>query len=1046
MRKRKLFPLLAGGAVAVIATVAWLNREAIVSDYVDNMLTEAGVQASYSIDRIGVREQRLRNVVIGDPADPDLVAREIDLTLGIGWTGPTLTAVRARGVRLNARWTGERLTLGQIDKLLPESDGTPFALPDIAVDLDDATASVVTPWGRVALDAAGQGNLADGYAGQIGFVAPRLALAGCQAESTDGLLSVSIADGAPMVRGPAGIAALRCADSGVTLTNLRIGIDASSNDDFTTIRSRTGVRGGGSRIVGIETERLTGTVNINGELQGQIEADWQLAASRVTQAWLTADRVSLDGRGKRLASGVLSADGRIAVSGAQLGSKADQRLAGLTSLDDSTPLGPLARKFGNALRVAGSDFAVSSNFALAGRSFDTLTAAADSVRLIGANGARVAMAGDRAIRWNAQTGLAVDGTASIGGGGLPEGSVTLARAGNGASMTGEARFAPYAAGSANLAMDPLTFRADANGQTRFSTALALSGPLASGRIDRVALPVAGVIGSDGSVRIDGECRVLRWQAIAVSGTALDPGGIRLCGTGSGPLIAWSRRGLSGGMTLPAFALTGTNGESALRIASAGGRVNLATLGFALRELNASIGSGDSQTRFVAGSLSGRSQQGGFAGELRDGSGKIGPTPFLLSQANGRWTMRDGALRLDTALLIDDAAEEDRFKTLAGEAIAISFANGVVRADGRLRESLTDTAVADLTIDHAFASGSGTARFNVPDIAFARDGVQPVDISTLALGVVANVEGRVNGSGVVRWTPDGVTSNGSFSTDRLDLAAAFGPVERLSGTIRFDDLLALTTPPGQEVRLGSVNPGIEVLDGRVRYQLLPDRRVRIEQGVWPFSGGQLLLQPALLDFNADRPRRLTFDVSNVDAALFLQRYEFDNISATGIFDGVLPTIFDAEGGRVSGGTLVSRDGGGTLAYVGELSNRDLGFMANLAYSALKSLRYDNLVIRLNGNIDGEMLTEVDFSGLAQGEGAETNFISRAVARLPFTFRIRINAPFRQLLTSARGLYDPTDFIDQNLDSLLRAEREAEAARQAAATDDAAVQPSESEDQQ
>ncbi len=673
------------------------------------------------------------------------------------------------------------------------------------------------------------------------------------------------------------------------------------------------------------------------------------------------------------------------------------------------------------------------------------------MQLTGANGARVAMAGDRAIRWNAQTGVAVDGTASIGGGGLPVGSIAIARAGDGSSLTGEvdkladAHYRAAAAGRAMLAIDPLTFRADANGQTRFSTAMALSGPLAGGRIERLALPVAGVIGADGGVRIDGECRVLRWQAIAVSGTALDPGGVRLCGAGSGPLLAWSGRGLTGGITMPGFALAGTSGESPLRIASTGGSVDLATLGFALRDLNASIGSGDSQTRFVAGSLSGRSQQGGFAGELRDGSGKIGPTPFLLSQANGRWSVRDGALRLDTALLVDDAAEEDRFKTLAGDAIAISFADGVVRADGRLRESVTGTAIADLAIEHAFSSGSGTARFAVPDIAFARDGVQPVDISTLALGVVANVEGRVNGSGLVRWTPDGVTSNGSFTTDRLDLAAAFGPVERLSGTIRFDDLLALTTPPGQEVRLGSVNPGIEVLDGRVHYQLLPDRRVRIEQGVWPFSGGQLLLQPALLDFNADRPRRLTFDVSNVDAALFLQRYEFDNISATGIFDGVVPTIFDGNGGRVVGGSLVSRDGGGTLAYVGELSNRDLGFMANLAYSALKSLRYDNLVVRLNGNIDGEMLTEVDFSGLAQGEGAEANFITRAVAKLPFTFRIRINAPFRQLLTSARGLYDPTDFIDQNLDSLLRAEREAEAARQAAATDDAAVQPSESEDQ-
>ena len=123
------------------------------------------------------------------------------------------------------------------------------------------------------------------------------------------------------------------------------------------------------------------------------------------------------------------------------------------------------------------------------------------------------------------------------------------------------------------------------------------------------------------------------------------------------------------------------------------------------------------------------------------------------------------------------------------------------------------------------------------------------------------------------------------------------------------------------------------------------------------------------------------------------------------------------------------------------------MANIAYGALKSLRYDNLVLRLNGDIDGEMLTEIDFSGLAQGEGADTNFFTRAIARLPFVFRIRINAPFQQLLSSARGLYDPTTLIEQNLPALLREEREAEAA-EAAARERAAqppVQASESEDQ-
>ena len=40
MRKRLLLPLLAGGTLAAAGTIAWLNREAIVADYVDSTLND----------------------------------------------------------------------------------------------------------------------------------------------------------------------------------------------------------------------------------------------------------------------------------------------------------------------------------------------------------------------------------------------------------------------------------------------------------------------------------------------------------------------------------------------------------------------------------------------------------------------------------------------------------------------------------------------------------------------------------------------------------------------------------------------------------------------------------------------------------------------------------------------------------------------------------------------------------------------------------------------------------------------------------------------
>src|SRR3546814_11221515 len=88
----------------------------------------------------------------------------------------------------------------------------------------------------------------------------------------------------------------------------------------------------------------------------------------------------------------------------------------------------------------------------------------------------------------------------------------------------------------------------------------------------------------------------------------------------------------------------------------------------------------------------------------------------------------------------------------------------------------------------------------------------------------------------------------------------------------------------------------------------------------------------------------------------------------------------------------------------------------------------------------MVTDIRFGGVGQGEGATRNFLTNQVAKLPLVFNVKITAPFRQLLTSAKGFYDPSLLIEQNLPALMRAQEEAEAA---ARGETAPVQPPASE---
>ena len=315
-----------------------------------------------------------------------------------------------------------------------------------------------------------------------------------------------------------------------------------------------------------------------------------------------------------------------------------------------------------------------------------------------------------------------------------------------------------------------------------------------------------------------------------------------------------------------------------------------------------------------------------------------------------------------------------------------------------------TPVVALELTHDLSRGTGSADLAIPGIAFG-DALQPVDLTPLALGVVANVEGVVRGDARLDWGPRALTSTGRFSSDDLDFAAAFGPVRGASGTIAFTDLLGLTTAPGQRVAVRSVNPGIEVTDGSVALNLRDGELLTVEGGHWPFLGGTLTLRRVPITLGAAEARRYTLDVRGLEAARFIERFELGNVAATGTFDGTLALVFDARGnGRIEDGVLVSRAPGGSLSYIGELSYEDLGLVANFAFQSLRSLRFQRMRIAMDGPLAGQLVTRIRLDGVAQGPGAQSNILTREIAKLPLRFDININAPFYQLLNSLRSLYD------------------------------------------
>lgn len=78
---------------AVVAVAAWLQRRTIARSFVDSELARRGVPARYEIEQLSPWRQRLVNVSIGDPRDPDLVADWIELRTSLTpWRAEVLVA------------------------------------------------------------------------------------------------------------------------------------------------------------------------------------------------------------------------------------------------------------------------------------------------------------------------------------------------------------------------------------------------------------------------------------------------------------------------------------------------------------------------------------------------------------------------------------------------------------------------------------------------------------------------------------------------------------------------------------------------------------------------------------------------------------------------------------------------------------------------------------------------------------------------------------------------------------------------------------------
>jgi hypothetical protein len=780
---------------------------------------------------------------------------------------------------------------------------------------------------------------------------------------------------------------------------------------------------------------------------------------------------------------VVSAAGTASLPAASIDAAGRRALLEATPSLAGSPLGRLAGSGRAAMDRALSQFSTATTMRFDWRANAGRLTLPGPINMDAASGGKLAVApmesGRPVLLLMAPSGD-VEGAARItaAGGGLPPLVLELQRYAFGKeknSAEGALRIADWRADGARLDMPRTRFTLVGEGDTgslSIDGAIALDGATDAVRLKdlRAPLQIDAAWGGGYRVTLRDGCTPIEQGEIGLPGHVLQGRRIELCPGPGGVLMGADAAGrMFGGFSVDAAAFSGRTDDPARRPVSfaarridgkfTGGRGDSHLELTATEPAYAIDYAADRRIRFAGALFTARTEsRGRIGGAFTGGVFEDPAVPANVTQIAARWTStpeggRNVVRLLDGVATLTDRkpADERRVDTARASPVTPSTATASVASsetpapaewkprfnplrianlDARLLGSEIDATgvidlidgdrrLAQLDVHHDLKTGAGVANIDNAALAFGRT-LDLYEVTELARGVVDGVTGPVGIDLQARWDGGGMTTGGHVRLNDVNLnAAALGPVAGLSGDVEFNDLALLTTPPGQTLAVRQLNPGVIVENGVITFQMLAADRIRMESAAWPFAGGTLSVDPQMVQFGDDA-FRMTLTLRDVDVARFLKQLDLKDLTATGTVEGSFPLVFDRSGGAIDGiGVLRAAPGGGTINYTGNAGSGLMG-APQIAFEALRSFRYDDLVLELAGKLDGELVTAIRFNGTNQEPvdmttgpvAAPLPGLGRIRATgLPFRFTVSVRAPFRRLMQTSDSINDARTVLEE-----------------------------------
>ena len=326
-------------------------------------------------------------------------------------------------------------------------------------------------------------------------------------------------------------------------------------------------------------------------------------------------------------------------------------------------------------------------------------------------------------------------------------------------------------------------------------------------------------------------------------------------------------------------------------------------------------------------------------------------------------------------------------------LTAEFEQGAMHMTGPVRLAASGQTIADVVMDMDLASLTGTASLQGRRLVFSNPGLQPADISGRLSGALPNARGSMQAVAQFVIDRGQLAGTGEIVVEELGVDTfRLGPVDGVTGRIIFSDLLTLTTEPAQELTVGRVNPGIVLEEGRIVFQLVGGRELRLETAIWPFAGGELLIVPAIWHISGDIDR-IIVRATGISLSALAEILSVPDLTASGTVSGVFPIDIIGPNAYIRNASLKADAAGGRLSYSGRISDQaaQSNEYAKLAFDALRDFEFTVLELGVDGNIAGEVVVRLQLVGLNQ----------EVLGGTQFKFGIEVASNLAQLIQTGRS---------------------------------------------